>query len=75
MFVNSALTTFNPELRYQHGIESGRYHVHFQNRFGMSTELLKHPNNDSGLVTGMIIVLGPLDSFKLDVRGVAQTEG
>jgi hypothetical protein len=41
----------------------------------MSTELFKHPDDDCSLVTGMIIVLGPLDSFKLDIRGIHQTKG
>jgi hypothetical protein len=41
----------------------------------MSTELFKHPDDDRRLVTGMIIVLRPLDSLKLDVWGIHQTEG
>lgn len=48
--------------------------VHLQSRFSVSSKLLKQSDNDRSLTARMIVILSPLDSFKLDIWSVDQLE-
>jgi hypothetical protein len=49
--------------------------VHLQSRFGVTSKLLKQSNDDRSLTTRVIIILSPLDSFKLNIRSINKFEG
>jgi hypothetical protein len=48
--------------------------VHLQSRFGVTSKLLKQSNDDRSLTTRVIIILSPLDSFKLNIGSIDQLE-
>jgi len=48
--------------------------VHLQSRFSVSSKLLKQSNNDRSLTARMVIILSPLDSFKLNIWSADQLE-
>ena len=56
------------------GTSLTRIDIHLQSRFGVPSKLLKQSYDDRSLTARVIIILSPLDSFKLNIWSADQLE-
>jgi len=56
------------------GTSLTRIDIHLQSRFGVPSKLFKQSDDDRSLTARVIIILSPLDSFKLNIRSIDKFE-